>query len=148
MVIRELVRSDAYAGASCNKGMCKDEVRPRCPPQSTYALEEQHMFAGATQSSPKPPKLTPPPQGSKQAVSQRAGGVRCVRGRYTCSTADIRVLRAAYYDSSSSRQATSTAGSSADKTQDGRLRPEGMHGHPFRSKQQTAPFQRASIKSS
>ena len=64
----------------------------------------EHLSAGAFQSSPKPQKLTPPPRASQQAVSQPASGVRYTDGRYTCSTADIRALRAAGYDSSSSRQ--------------------------------------------
>ena len=64
----------------------------------------EHLSAGAFQSSPKPHKLTPPPRASQQAVSQPASGVRYTDVHYTCSTADIRVLRAAGYDSSSSRQ--------------------------------------------
>jgi hypothetical protein len=37
-------------------------------------------------------------------VSLPASGVRYTDGQYTCPTADIRALRAAGYDSSSSRQ--------------------------------------------
>ena len=36
----------------------------------------EHLSAGAFQSSPKPHKLTPPPQESQQAVSQPTSGVR------------------------------------------------------------------------
>ena len=75
--------------------------------EHTQTLPEQHVFAPAThmRSSPKPHKLTPPPQASQQpAVSLRASGVRYTDGHYTCPTADIRGLRAAGYDSSSSRQ--------------------------------------------
>jgi hypothetical protein len=60
--------------------------------------------------------------------------VRCRKGSYAWSTADIRVLPAAGYDSSSSRQAYIN-GSSADKTQDGRLRPDGLHGRLALSQQ-------------
>ena len=72
--------------------------------RNTYKHFQEQVFARALHSSPKPHKLTPPPRASQQAVSQPASGVRYTDGHYTCSTADIRVLRAAGYDSSSSRQ--------------------------------------------
>jgi hypothetical protein len=88
--------------------MCKDEIWPRRRLQSTYKRFESSMclleLSKAHQSPPKPHKLTPPPRASQQAVSLRASGVRYTDGHYTCPTADIRGLRAAGYDSSSSRQ--------------------------------------------
>ena len=91
----------------CSKVMCKDEIWPRRRLQKTYKHFQSRCLlelSKALQSSPKPHKVTPPPRASQQAVSQPASGVRYTDGHYTCSTADIRALRAAGYYSSSSRQ--------------------------------------------
>ena len=116
----------------------------------TLSRAALHMFAQATQSSPKPQKVTPPPRASQQAVSQPASGVRYTDGHYTCSTADIRALRAAGYDSSSSRQTIRCqrrAGVRAVQSQhkhEDRLQPDAPHCTARPPSRVDGPFQRAS----
>lgn len=117
--------------------------------QSTYKRSQSILllFARATQSSPKPQKLTPPPRASQQAVSQPASGVRYTGGHYTCSTADRRALCAAGYDSSSSRQTIRYQRRLCSAETDSRETSARRTARPLRvlcPPSSPAPFQRAS----
>jgi hypothetical protein len=69
-------------------------------------------------------------QVSKRCLNH-ASGVRYTDGHYTCSTADIRALRAAGYDSSSSRQTIryQRRCSAVQRRTAERLQPDARHVH-------------------